>query len=164
MQSVRKLFFTSLLVLCCLLSAGCSSQDKNATLYDNKGNLVTLASLSGKWVILNYWASWCPSCRKEIPELNRLAKELKGKDVLLYGIEAEDLPPEEQDAAIKEVGIQYPVLRQDPSESWQLDRVELIPTTIILNPKGKKATVIQGELSADKLLRAIASLKNDYDE
>jgi thiol-disulfide isomerase/thioredoxin len=163
MQSVRKIFFTSLLVLSCLFNAGCS-QDISATLYDNKGNLVTLSSLSGKWVILNYWASWCPSCRKEIPELNRLAKEITGKDVLLYGIEAEDLPPDEQDAAIQQVGIEYPVLREDPSESWDLDRIELIPTTIILNPKGKKATVIEGELSADKLLHAIESLKTDYDE
>jgi thiol-disulfide isomerase/thioredoxin len=154
---LKKLF---IVIVFCVISAGCS-QDKNATFYDNKGNQIQLSKLQGKWVILNFWASWCPSCREEVPMFNRLNKKIAGSSILLYGIEAENLSPDDQDTAIQKVGMEYPVLRQDPSDSWGIERIEVIPTTVIINPRGKVVATYKGVMDGDKLLKDISALQNE---
>ena len=79
------------------------------TLEDLKGAEVSLGQLRGKVVAIVFWASWCPHCKKEVPELNRLDKELKGKGLEVLAVSFKESPEKLKPFAEKN-GITYRVL------------------------------------------------------
>jgi peroxiredoxin len=154
-------FFKGL--FCCLLTLallGCSGA-RDVKFYDNKGNVIQLSSLNGKWVIINYWAEWCPACRYEVPELNHFYQHNTDKTVILLGVNPQPYAPVEMDAAIKQSGIDFPVLRQDPGSAWQLAQPDMIPMTFILDPQGKLVKTIVGVNTEKSLTETIHHLKED---
>jgi thiol-disulfide isomerase/thioredoxin len=60
------------------------------SLTDTNGKVHTLAAYKGKWVLVNFWATWCPPCRREMPELDRLYAEMQGQDVEIIAVSDED--------------------------------------------------------------------------
>ncbi|MBV8802916.1 MAG: TlpA family protein disulfide reductase [Gammaproteobacteria bacterium] len=134
--------------------------EADAVFYDTKGHTVQLSLLRGKWIIINYWADWCGACRQEIPELNHFYKRIKDMNILFYGVNFDDLPLEELKAATESVGIQFPSLTSDPGSAWNLDNVDAIPTTFIINPEGRVAKVITGTTTEDDLLNTINTLQH----
>jgi thiol-disulfide isomerase/thioredoxin len=76
-----------LVLLCSIFMLSCT--EKGSVLHDTKGNEIPLSTLKGKWVIINYWADWCESCTKEIPELNRFYQNNQDKNIVLYGVNNE---------------------------------------------------------------------------
>lgn len=152
MSILRKCF---LLGICVWFLLGCTQEDP--VLRDTQGKAVQLSALQGNWVVLNYWASWCASCAKEIPELNRFFQHLQ-KNVVLYGVNSDQLPPKELDLAVKKMGIAFPVLLQDPRRYWHLEEVTLLPVTFIINPQGKVVKTILGVNTEKSLLAVLQSL------
>jgi peroxiredoxin len=144
------IFLLSLTLVCCT--------QEGPTVYDSKGNPVQLSHLKGKWIIVNYWASWCPSCAWEVPHLNHFYQTMD-KNVVLYGVNSDDR--EELEAAVKTAGIEFPVLRENPNEAWQLDPVEMLPTTFIINPKGKVVKTIVGASTEKSLRETLRMLQAD---
>jgi peroxiredoxin len=108
------------------------------SLQDLNGKTVKLANLKGKAVILDFWATWCPPCRAEIPDLNALYKEYKKKGATIVGVALD----EGGKAAILEgmkkykLTLDYPVLIGNPDVSRQYGGIDAIPTTFILDKKG----------------------------
>jgi thiol-disulfide isomerase/thioredoxin len=99
------------------------------------GEPLTLSALRGQWVILNYWATWCGPCRKEIPELSELHDQRQ--DITVLGLAYEEATVEEFTAFLDEFEATYPILLVDvyaPPEPFGAPRV--LPTTIILDPNG----------------------------
>jgi peroxiredoxin len=143
-----RFFLKCLGVLLLSLTLVCCTED-SPVVYDSKGNPVQLSQLRGKWVIVNYWASWCPSCAWEVPHLNHFY-ETMDKNVVLYGVNSDER--EELEDAVKTAGIKFPVLRENPNEAWKLDPVDALPTTFIIDPKGKVVKTIVGA-STEKSLR-----------
>ena len=86
------------------------------SLRDPAGKAVTLASLRGRSVLVNFWATWCPPCRAELPDLEALAQEKPGCLALL-GVEAGCETPAEVAAFVRERGLSYPVVLDDGSAS-----------------------------------------------
>lgn len=125
-----------------LLLAGASQvlADKapDFALQDLNGKTVKLADLKGKAVILDFWATWCPPCRAEIPDLNTLYKEYKKKGATIVGVALD----EGGKAAILEgmkkykLTLDYPILIGTQDISKQYGGIDAIPTTFVLDKKG----------------------------
>jgi thiol-disulfide isomerase/thioredoxin len=96
---------------------------------------LTLASRSGKVTVVEFWATWCPPCRKSIPHLNGVAEKYQGKDVLLIGLTNEDRETVEPFA--KQIGMKYPV--GIGSRTGQDYGVQGIPSAFVIGKDGKIA-------------------------
>ena len=96
------------------------------------GDQIKLADLKGKVILLNFWASWCPPCRWEMPYFEKAWKEYKNQDVVFIGI-SQDLDVSDAKKFAESTGVTY-YLGLDPGNrmSIELDIIEL-PTTIILD-------------------------------
>ena len=121
-------------------------------LHDTRGNSLSPSSFSGKWVVLSYWADWCGNCVEETPALNRFAQDIKGKNVLFYGVNYDHKPGAELTEAMAKMKITYPVLRDDPGQIWHLRDPGALPVTFIINPEGDVVKTILGANTEQSLL------------
>ena len=134
----------SLIILATLLLPG--SQHARAVEYalpDLDGTVQSLDQYRGKWVIINYWASWCATCLKELPDLVALHENSKALDIAVIGISFETISNDRLKAFVAERGITYPVLRSEPVPVTAIGKVPALPTTYIIDPEGK---VVAGEV------------------
>lgn len=118
---------------------------------DNQGNEIAFSNLKGKWVYINYWASWCPSCVEEISEFNRFYEHHKNENLALYAVNFDGLSQRKQNVLSKRFNIRYPSLLQDPREALQLGDIPGIPVTFIFNPKGKLVETLYGGQTLESL-------------
>ncbi len=116
----------------------------------------------GKIRVINFWATWCPPCIKEIPEFVELQTQLGDKGVQFIGIAIEDKVPVEQYLAINTVN--YPLLVADfagVALAHQLgNTVDAVPYTLVVNQKGEIIHEHQGAISKEQLLEVIQPLLN----
>jgi thiol-disulfide isomerase/thioredoxin len=128
-----------------------------ATLKDNQGQNIPFSQLKGKWVFINYWASWCPGCLEEIPEFNLFYEHHKKDPVALFAVNFEGLPVAYQKSLIRRFNIHYPSLIQDPSDELHLGDIPGIPVTFVFNPKGELVKTLYGSQTAKTLNEVIVS-------
>ncbi|HWM35921.1 MAG TPA: TlpA disulfide reductase family protein [Streptomyces sp.] len=127
------------------------------------GDRLELSDYKGKIVVLNVWGSWCAPCRAEAPNLAKVAKETKGKDVQFLGINTRDLDRANAKAFERNYGVDYPSFF-DPSGKLILrfpkDSLspQAIPSTLILDREGKIAVRALKELSEKELRSALDPL------
>ena len=114
---------------------------------------VTLASLRGKPVAINFWASWCSPCQKEAPDLERVAQALHGR-ASLVGIDWTDGAGSAR-SYVNQHHLTYPNLIDADGVAGQAYGLNGLPTTFILDARGKITAVLRGPQSADALLRAL---------
>ena len=126
---------------------------------DQNGQKVASERLDKQWVVLNYWAEWCGPCRTEIPELNTLAEELKGKKIGVFGVNFDNVQGEELKSASEKLGIRFTVLAQDPAEIFDLPRSEALPVTYIIDNQGKVREQLMGEQTAAGVMAKLEELK-----
>jgi cytochrome c biogenesis protein CcmG, thiol:disulfide interchange protein DsbE len=121
---------------------------------DAEGHL-KLASLRGKAVVLNFWASWCNPCKKEAPELQAAARRWTGKGVVVLGIDAQDFSGDAK-SFIRRYKINYPVVRDGSGKVVGKYGVEGFPETFFVDRKGRiVGDHIQGPVSRAVLERNI---------
>ena len=118
------------------------------------GKTYTLKDFKGKTVILDFWATWCPDCREETPQLKALQKKLKGrKDVVLVGVSF-DTDPAALASYVKEQGISWLQLsefkKRKDSAIAAAYHIQWIPTKYVIGPDGQilLATVMQDKVEA----------------
>ena len=131
----------------------CSSQEQPGT-KDSKGNSIRLSDYRGKWVLINYWATWCKPCKKEIPVLNDLYQKNKDKLVVL-GVSYDKLTNDEINAVVKDQSIQYPMLSAFPLRNLGISHLSVLPVTFIINPKGELIRMLKGPQTEAQLKRAV---------
>lgn len=139
-----------------LMAADESDQPVDFTLQRLHGGEVRLSEFRGKWIVLNYWATWCAPCRKEIPELSELNDARD--DIVVLGLAFEDTDIENFDEFLKEFHPGYPLLLVDvyaPPEPFGTPRV--LPTTIILNPEGYPVKTFLGPVTREDIESFIGS-------
>jgi len=120
------------------------------TLQRLKGEELSLSEFRGKWLVLNYWATWCTPCRKEIPELSALHEARD--DIVVLGLAFEDTEMETFDAFLEEFNPAYPLLLVDvyaPPEPFGAPKA--LPTTIILNPDGYAVKTFLGPVTRENI-------------
>ena len=114
------------------------------------GEEVSLSEFRGNWVVLNYWATWCSPCRKEIPDLSALNEARD--DIIVLGLAFEDTDIESFDAFLEEFQLSYRILLVDvyaPPEPFGAPKV--LPTTIILNPDGYAVKTYLGPVTREDI-------------
>ncbi len=130
------------------------------TLPDLEGKPVSLSDYRGKWVIVNYWATWCPPCLEEIPDLVELYEDHRDKDVVVLGIDYEEVSLEYLKEFVDSHFISYPVLRMDPIPVTTLGPVLGLPTTYIISPEGERVARQEGPITR-KALEAYLARKRE---
>lgn len=122
-------------------------------LKDMTGRHIAFSDLTGKWVLINYWASWCQPCLDEIPMLNHFYAKNKNRNIALYAVNYDALPVSEQKVLIKQLGIRYPSLQEDPAQALRLGDIRGVPATFVFNPKGKLTRILYGSQTLKSLER-----------
>jgi thiol-disulfide isomerase/thioredoxin len=151
---MRRSFLAVILLLAASIAAATGFSFK-----DVSGRLHTLADYRGKWVLVNFWATWCPPCLAEIPDLIALHEQHKAKDLVVIGIAMEYNHPSLVTDFAKNHRISYPVVLGNAAIAGQIGDVESLPTTYLYNPQGKVVAYNVGMLTKQAVERYIAPKK-----
>lgn len=141
-------FRVSSLILFAMLmlsSAGFASED--FILPDVQGVKHKLSDYRGKWVVVNYWATWCPPCLAEIPELEEFHVKHKDKDAVVLGVNLEDIDAASLRQFIDEYSITYTVLRGESENGIPFGPFYGLPSTYLISPAGEVATIHLGPVT-----------------
>ena len=116
--------------------SGKPASDFELTLFD--GQSLRLSDLQGKVVVLNFWASWCPPCRAEMPDFEEMWNELKDQEVVFLGIAVSD---SERDARgfAEATGVTYPLGLDETGRIARDYRVTSLPTTFLIDRDGTES-------------------------
>ncbi len=147
-----------------------SSQEKlpapDFTLTDQYGNTHTLSDYKGKIVFLNFWATWCPPCRAEMPDIQAIYEEyeaMEDPDVVILGVAFPDYGSEESVEGITqfldEHGYTYPVLMDIDASLMLPYYITAYPTTFMIDPDGNVLGYIPGGMTKDIMENVIEQAK-----
>lgn len=119
---------------------------------DTNGQVHTLSQYAGKWVVVNYWATSCPPCIKEIPQLTKFHEKHKDHDAVVLGVDFEDISLEWLKDFMDSMPMSYPVFRSDPSQQvTPFGVIIMLPTTFIISPAGELVAQQAGAVTAANL-------------
>ena len=104
---------------------------------DTDGKFHTLADYKGRWVIVNFWATWCPPCLEEIPDLIELYTQRE--DVMVIGVAMEFNDPNVVMQFVEAMSINYPTVLGNRRIASQLDDISMLPSTYFFDPNGQPA-------------------------
>ncbi|MEN6561041.1 MAG: TlpA disulfide reductase family protein [Acidobacteriota bacterium] len=103
---------------------------------DLQGRTLSLADYKGKVLVINFWATWCPPCRREIPDFIEAYAELKGRGLEILGLSVDDTTGPDLLDWIREKGVNYPVALATPEIVAAYEPGDYIPSTIIVDRRG----------------------------
>ncbi len=114
----------------------------------------------GKYVLLNFWGTWCPPCRKELPDLIAISKEMKNKKLIVIGVAMENSrSAEEAQKTVNDFwlskGLSYPVIVGNGDIANAYGGINAVPTTFLINKKGEIVATIQGGRSKEAFMAEI---------
>lgn len=115
------------------------------------GGEESLADYRGRWVMVNFWASWCVPCREEARALNQLQEERGGPDFTVVGVDSNDLSPDAR-AFIEKYAVEYPQLRDGNGDLAHEFGTTGVPESYLFDPQGKLKVPWRGPVD-EKILR-----------
>ena len=144
-----------LYVVCALVFAlvPISMSAAEFTLSDSAGKVHRLDQYRGKWVIVNFWATWCPPCLEEIPDLVAIAESRR--DVQVFGVAMEYQDSKQALQFAEGMLVNYPIVLGDWTTAKQLGEVTGLPTTFVYDPRGKLALRHVGRITRMQLERLL---------
>ncbi|MFT6673858.1 MAG: thiol-disulfide isomerase/thioredoxin [Sulfitobacter sp.] len=141
-----------------------ATSDAPFDLQDNGGK-ATLADYQGKYILLNFWATWCAPCRKEMPQLDALQKQLGGADFEVLTIAAGRNSPEGIKHFFKEAGVDSLPRHQDPKQALASQMAVFgLPISVLIDPEGREIARLRGDAdwnsdSAKSIIKALIASK-----
>jgi thiol-disulfide isomerase/thioredoxin len=149
----RLLAIAALAIVTPAIAATATKPELKVTTLDGKP--FDLAAQRGKWVVVNYWATWCVPCIKEMPDISNFVKSRK--DVSAIGLAFEDTEASDIAAFLRKHPVVYPIAQVDvTAPPKDFDSPKGLPTTYLIAPDGHVAQRFVGPVTAEKLNEAIA--------
>ena len=148
-NKIISLFFVFLLISC---------QKADIDLHNTKD--IASSNLSGQWVMINYWADWCPPCLKEMPELVAFAES--NKDVNVFAFNFDQLEGEDLDYEIKKFGVDITSILSHPRDIWGIESPATLPATYFINPKGEIVKSLFRPQTQESLEGVFSDLKDIF--
>lgn len=145
-----KRFHLVFIAIMCFFIAACGQSDAK----DSHGNGISLKDYSGKWVLINYWATWCNPCVKQLATLENIATT-HNKTVAVLGVNFNGLPDETLNQVAKDNHITFPLLSTFPLVKINQTQVSDVPVTFVLDPQGKLVATLKGPQTEQAYLTAI---------
>ncbi len=133
--------------------AGAQAAIWDLQLPDLEGKIHRLSEYEGRWVVLNFWATWCPPCLEEIPELLLFQERFRDQGVVVVGVNAEDIGADRLRRFVEDHFIDYPVWRMDPHLRTPVGRIMALPTTLVVSPQGELVKVHMGAVTQRQLIQ-----------
>jgi len=121
---------------------------------ERRGPLDPIGEHLGDWVLVNYWAEWCKPCIREVPELNNLDAEA---GITVLGVNYDGVTGDALTAQIEALDITFAQLPADPAPELGIDRPQVLPTTVVIDPDGRRVATLVGPQTAESLREAMAS-------
>ena len=123
------------------------------------GDSQNLNDCKGKVVLVNFWASWCPPCRREMPSMQRLKERMSGRPFVILGVDSAEQREEVEDF-LKTVKVDFPILLDPDSVATRRWKVFALPTSFLVDRNGKVRYSISGPTEWDEgeALKLIESL------
>ena len=140
-------------LFCLILIISCQKADID--LHNSKG--MVSENLKGQWVMINYWADWCPPCLKEMPELVSFASA--NKDVQVFAFNFDQLDGEDLDYEINKFGVDIPSILTHPRDIWGIESPATLPATYFINPEGEIVQSLFRPQTQESLEDILGSLK-----
>jgi thiol-disulfide isomerase/thioredoxin len=155
---VRRIALILLLVMLPATVSGQGDKPRPLALKDLEGNTHRLSDYRGKVVLLNFWATWCPPCRAEMPDLIRWQKEYGSQGLQVIGITYPPTEISEVREFVRSIRVNYPILLGEKETKALFDPGETLPVTIVIDRKGKVREVIEGILLSEEFEQKIKPL------
>lgn len=130
-------------------------------LTDLEGKTHTLSDYKGKILLINFWATWCPPCRAEIPDFVEVYASKKSQGLEILGVSVDNLAPSALKNFVSRLKINYPVALATEKIILDFQPGEYIPTTIVLDKKGHIRYKHVGQLDKETLLSIFNSLSQE---
>ena len=126
---------------------------------DINGKNHALSDYKGRWVLVNFWATWCPPCLKEIPDLISLYESRK--DLMVIGVAIDEADPGLVLEFAESMSISYPTVIGDRRVAAQIDEISFLPSTYLYDPTGNPAARKQGLITRTEIEEFIESKSKD---
>jgi cytochrome c biogenesis protein CcmG/thiol:disulfide interchange protein DsbE len=114
----------------------------------------SLAAYRGRWVLVNFWASWCVPCREEAPALERFQRRHGEGNFTVVGIDSRDLSGDGRDF-VQQYGLSYPQLRDGDGDAAHAFGTTGVPENFLIDPRGKVRLLVRGPVTAEYLRKAV---------
>ena len=138
-----------------LVSFSNSAKAPDFNLKDQYGVIHSLENYKGKVIFLNFWATWCPPCKKEMPDVESIYKEYgeNKKDVVILGINSEK--ENEVKKFLKDKGYTFPTLIDENSEVMRKYFIQAFPTSFVIDKEGNVYGYVMGGLTKEQIKQVI---------
>jgi len=173
-MKIQKTLLTTLFIAMSFVfvtsNAYANEQPKDIEFVDLDGKVSHLSDYKGKWVIVNLWATWCPPCLVEIPDLVMFQEAHKGKDAVVIGVNYEANDPQKVKSFAESQMINYPVVRfkqKVDGKTTPFGTLKGLPTTYMVSPKGDVVAARVGMVDQkmlDTFIKRYTSMESEKSE
>ena len=138
-----------------LVSFSNSAKAPDFNLKDQYGVIHSLENYKGKVIFLNFWATWCPPCKKEMPDIENIYKEYgeNKKDVVILGVNSEK--ENEVKKFLKDKGYTFPIVIDENSEVMRKYFIQAFPTSFVIDKEGNVYGYVMGGLTKEQIKQVI---------
>ena len=134
-----------------VIAARADSGGVEFSLPDVDGEVHRLSDHRGKWVVINFWATWCGPCMVEIPELMRFHERHKDDDAIVIGVNFEEIETDALAKFIDEMAINYLVVRAGDTPILPFEPLKGLPSTFFVDPQGEYAASHVGPVTGEAI-------------
>jgi cytochrome c biogenesis protein CcmG/thiol:disulfide interchange protein DsbE len=157
---MRRILALSVFLVVLQVPAAAQSSQKapDLSLKDIRGRRIRLANYRGKVVLLNFWATWCPPCRKEIPDLVKMQREYRNRGLQIIGVTYPPQTVAQVRRFARKFRVNYPVALGSKKTKALFDNQDILPVTVIIDREGNVRDLVEGIIFPEEFAQKIRPL------